>query len=100
MHSWARLKQLLLEISKLMKTEYPNMKYALFPRAFCYVTDKNAKMTTRGIALQSMKHDNVQNLEEERDNPLGTHYLVHVGRGANLRSAVIQNLFLQHNQFL
>jgi hypothetical protein len=38
-------------ISKLMKSEYPNMQYALFPGAFHYVTDKNVKMTTRGIAL-------------------------------------------------
>jgi hypothetical protein len=79
------------QISKLMKSEYPNMQYALFPRAFHYVTDKNVKMTTRGIALQIMKHDNVpvakfreelvrkwQNLDKESGNPLGTQYLVHV----------------------
>jgi ribosomal protein L33 len=46
-------------ISKLMKTEYTNMRYDLFPRAFHYVTDKNAKMTTRKIALQIMKYDDV-----------------------------------------
>jgi hypothetical protein len=33
-------------ISKLMKKQYPNMQYALFPWAFHYVTDKNVKMTT------------------------------------------------------
>jgi hypothetical protein len=100
-------------ISKLMKSEYPNMQYALFPRAFHYVTDKNVKMTTRGIALQIMKHDDVpvakfreelvrkwQNLDEESGNPLGTQYLVPVGRGANLGSEVMRNLFLRHNQFL
>jgi hypothetical protein len=96
-----------------MKSEYPNMQYALFPQEFHYVTDKNVKMTTRGIALQIMKHDNMhvakfreelvrkwQNLDEESGNPPGTQYLVPVGRGANLGSEVMWNLFLRHNQFL
>jgi hypothetical protein len=96
-----------------MKSEYPNMQYALFPRAFHYVADKNFKMTTRGIALQIMKHNDVpvakfreelvrkwQNLDEESGNPLRTQYLVPVGRDANLGSEVIRNLFLQQNQFL
>jgi hypothetical protein len=96
-----------------MKNEYPNMQYALIPRAFHYVTDKNVKMTTRGIALQIMKHDDVpvakfreelvrkwQNLDEESGNPLGTQYLVPVGLGANLGSEVMRNLFLRQNQFL
>jgi hypothetical protein len=100
-------------ISKLMKSEYPNMQYALFPRAFHYVTDKNVKMTAQGIALQIMKHDDVpvakfgeelvrkwQNLDKESGNPLGTQYLVPVGRGANLGSEVMRNLFLRQNQFL
>jgi hypothetical protein len=34
-------------ISKMMKGEYPNMQYALFPWAFHYVTDNNVRMTTR-----------------------------------------------------
>jgi uncharacterized membrane protein YheB (UPF0754 family) len=100
-------------ISKLMKSEYPNMQYALFPRAFHYVTDKNVKMTTRGISLQIMRHDDVpvtkfreklvrkwQNMDEESGNPLGTQYVVHVGRGANLGSEVMRNLFLRQNKFL
>jgi hypothetical protein len=100
-------------ISKLMKSEYPNMQYAWFPRAFHYVTDENVRMTTRGIALQIMKHDDVpvakfqeelvrkwQNLDEESGNPLGTQYLVHVGHGTNLGSEVMRNLFLRQNQFL
>jgi hypothetical protein len=33
-------------IRKLMKSEYPNMQYDLFPWEFHYVTDKNFKMTT------------------------------------------------------
>jgi hypothetical protein len=95
-----------------MRSEYPNMQYAFFPRAFHYVTDKNVKMTTGGIALQIMKHDDVpvaklreelarkwQNLDEN-GNPLGTQYLVPVGHGSNLGSEVMWNLFLRQNQFL
>jgi hypothetical protein len=60
-----------------------------------------------------MKHDDVpvakfreelvlkwQNLDEENGKLLGTQYLVPVGRGANLGSEVMQNLFLRHTQFL
>jgi hypothetical protein len=70
-------------------------------------------MTTRGIALQIMKHDDLpvakfreelvrkwQKLDEESGSPLGTQYLVPVGRGANLGSEVMRNLFVQQNQFL
>jgi hypothetical protein len=70
-------------------------------------------MTTRGTALEIMKHDDVpvakfreelvrkwQNMDEESGNPLGTQYLVPVGRGANLGSEVMRNLFLRQNQFL
>jgi hypothetical protein len=97
----------------MMKSQYRNMQYALFPRVFHYVTDKIVKMTTRGIPLQVMKHDDVpvakfreelvskwQNLDEESGNPLGTQYLVPVGCGANLGSEVMWNLFLRQNQFL
>jgi hypothetical protein len=61
------------------------MQYALFPRAFHYVTYKNVKMTTQEINLQIMKHVGVpvakfqeelvskwQNLDEDNGNPLGT----------------------------
>jgi hypothetical protein len=91
-----------------MKSEYPNMQYDLFPWAFHYVADKNVKMTTQGITLQIMKHNDVpvtkireelvrkwQNLDEESGNPLETQYLVPVGRGANLGSEVMRNLFLR-----
>jgi hypothetical protein len=40
-----------------------------------------------------------QDLDEESGNPLGTQYLAPVGRGANLRSEVMRNLFLRQNQF-
>jgi hypothetical protein len=42
----------------------------------------------------------VQNLDKESVYPLGTQYLVPVGRGANLGSEVMRNLFLRQNQFL
>jgi hypothetical protein len=96
-----------------MKREYPNMQYTLFPWAFHYVTNKNVKMTTRGIALQILKHGDMpvpkfreelvrkwQNLDEESGNYLGTQYLVPVGHDANLGSEVMRNLFLRQNQFL
>jgi hypothetical protein len=100
-------------ISKLMKSEYPNMQYAFSPRVFHYVAERNVKMTTRGIALQVMKHDDVpvakfweelvrkwQILDKESGNSLGTQYVVHVGRGANLGSEVMRNLFPLKSQFL
>jgi hypothetical protein len=70
-------------------------------------------MTTRGIALQIMKHDDVpvvkfreelvrklQNLNPKKGNPLGTQYVVPVGCGTNLVSEAMQDLFLHQNQFL
>jgi hypothetical protein len=97
-------------ISKLMKSEYPNMQYTLFPQAFHYVTYKNVKMIARGIALQIMKHDDVpvtkfreelvrkwQNLDEESGKPPGTQYLVYMVRGANLLSEVMRNLFFNRS---
>jgi hypothetical protein len=83
-------------ITKMMKSEYGTMQYALFSRAFYYVTAKNMKTTTQIIALQIMKHDDVpivtfqedlvrkwQNLDKDSGNPLASQYLVPVGRGAN-----------------
>jgi hypothetical protein len=73
----------------MMESEYKTMQYALFPRAFHYVTEKNVKMTTQGIALQIMKNDDVpiakyqedlvrkwQKLDEDSGNPLASQYLV------------------------
>jgi hypothetical protein len=97
----------------MMKSEYKTMQYSLFPRAFHYVTEKNVKMTTRGIALQIMKNDDVpiaksqedlvrkwQNLDEDSGNPLASQYLVPVGLGENLGREVMCNIFLRQNQFL
>jgi hypothetical protein len=96
-----------------MKSDYSTMQYALFPYAFHYITEQNVKITTRGITLQIMKNDDVsiskfredmaskwQNLDEESGNPLALQYLVTVGCGANLGSAVMRSLFHQQNQII
>jgi hypothetical protein len=83
------------------------MQYYLFPWAFHYVTEENVKMTTRGIALQIMKSDDVpiaksqedlvrkwQNLDEDSGSPLASQYRVPVGLGENLGGEVMCNLFL------
>jgi hypothetical protein len=46
-------------LGKLMTGEHNNLQYALFPRSFHYITDKNKRLTTRGIAIQIMKSDNI-----------------------------------------
>jgi hypothetical protein len=69
---------------KLMKGEHSNLQYALFTRPFHYTTDKNKRITTRGITIQIMKSDNIspakfredmvqqwQQIEKESGNPLG-----------------------------
>jgi hypothetical protein len=38
-------------LGKLMKVEHSNLQYALFPRSFHYINDKNKRLTTRGIAI-------------------------------------------------
>jgi hypothetical protein len=71
-------------LSKLMKGEHSNLQYALFPRSFHYITDKNKRLTTRGVAIQIMKSDNIspakfreimvqqwQRIEEESGNLRG-----------------------------
>jgi hypothetical protein len=76
---------------------------------------QDVKMTTRGIALQIMKIDDMpvaqfredmvkkcQNLDEERGNPLAQQHLVPLGHGTNLGSIVRmrKSLFHTQNQFL
>jgi hypothetical protein len=71
-------------LSKLMKGEHINLHYALYPRSFHYINDKNQMLTKRGIAMQIMKSDNIlhakfredmvqqwKRIEEESNNPLG-----------------------------
>jgi hypothetical protein len=98
---------------KLMKGEHTNLQYALFPWSFHYITDKNKRLTTRGITIQIMKSDNIspakfredmvqqwQRTEEESGNPLGGQYFVPVGRGADLGTNTMTNIFHKQNQFL
>jgi hypothetical protein len=71
-------------LGKLVKVEHSNLQYSLFPRSFHYITDKNKRLTTRGIAIHIMKSDHIspakfsedmvqqwQRIEEESGNPLG-----------------------------
>jgi hypothetical protein len=44
-------------LGKLMKGEHINLQYALFLQSFYYSTDKNKRLTTRGITIQIMKSD-------------------------------------------
>jgi hypothetical protein len=100
-------------LSKLMKREHINLQYALFPRTFHYITDKNKRLTTRGIAIQIMKSDNIspakfkedmvqqwQRTEEESGNPMGGQYFVSVGGGADLGTNAMTNIFNKQSQFL
>jgi hypothetical protein len=46
-------------LGELMKGDHSNLQYALFPWSFHYITYKNKRLTTRGIAIQIMKSDNI-----------------------------------------
>jgi hypothetical protein len=46
-------------LGKLLKGEHNNIQFALFSRSFHYITDKNKRLTTRGIAIHVMKSDNI-----------------------------------------
>jgi hypothetical protein len=93
-------------LEKIIKGEHNNLQYALFPRSFHYIADKNKMLTTTGIAIQIMKSENIshakfredkiqqwQRIEEESGNPLGGQYFVPVGRGADLGTNAMTNIF-------
>jgi hypothetical protein len=95
-------------LGKLMKGDHNNLQYALLPRSFHYITDKNKRLTTRGIAIKIMKSDNISpakfredvvqpwhRIKEERGNPLGGQYF-----GADLWTNTMTNIFHKQNQFL
>jgi hypothetical protein len=46
---------------KLMPGEHKHAQYALFPRSFHYIKDKNKRLPTRGVAIQIMimKHGDI-----------------------------------------
>jgi hypothetical protein len=99
-------------LGKLMKGYHSNLQYALFPRSLHYITHKNKRLKTRGIAIQIMKSDNIspakfredmvqqwQRIEEESGNPPGGENFIPGGRGADLRTNNMTNVFHKHNQF-
>jgi hypothetical protein len=54
-------------MAKLMAREHKIVKYALFPRAFHYINDKNKLLSTRGVATQIMKNDDVSPAQFRED---------------------------------
>jgi hypothetical protein len=91
---------------KLMAREHKSVQYALFPRAFHYINNKNKRLSTRGVAIQIMKKSDVspaqfredmvkkwQRIQESSGNPLGNQYFVPVGRGADLGTTAMTKIF-------
>jgi hypothetical protein len=89
-----------------MAGEHKIVQYALFPRAFHYINDKNKRLSTRGVAIQIMKNDDVspaqfredmvkkwQRIEESSGNHLASQYFVPVGRGDDLGTTAMTNFF-------
>jgi hypothetical protein len=100
-------------LGKLMTEDNSNLQNALFPRSFHYITDNNKRLTTRCIAIQIMKSDNIspakfredlvqqwQRIEDESGNRLDGQYFVPVGRRADLGTSAMNNIFHKQNQFL
>jgi hypothetical protein len=54
-------------MSKIMAGEHKNVEYALFPRSFHYINDKNKRLSTRGVAIQIMKHDDISPAQFRED---------------------------------
>jgi hypothetical protein len=80
-------------MSKLMAGEHKNVQYALFPRSFHYINNKNKRISTRGVPLHIMKHDDNppakfredmvkkwQGIEESSGHPLASQLFVAVGQ--------------------
>jgi hypothetical protein len=101
-------------IGKLMTVAHKDSHYALYPRAFHYITNKNKRLATRGITIQKiMKSDEIsptkirggmvhqwQMIEEASENPLRNQYFVPVGRGAELGTTAMTKIFHSQNDFL
>jgi hypothetical protein len=100
-------------MTKLMAGEHKNVQYALFTRSLHTINDNNKRLSTRGVAIQSMKHDNVspaqfredmvkkwQSIEESSGNPLASQYFVPVGRSADIGATAMTKIFHGHNPFL
>jgi hypothetical protein len=100
-------------MEKLMAGEHKSVQYALFPRAFHYINDKNKRLSTWGVAIQIMKNDDVspaqfredmvkkwQHIEELSGNHLAKQYFVPVGRGDDLGTTAMTKIFHGRNHFL
>jgi hypothetical protein len=92
-HPWYSYRDEMKErMSKLMAGERKHVQYALFPGSFQYINDKDKHISTRGVAIQIIKHDDIspaqfredmvkkwQNIEESSGNPLASQLFVPVG---------------------
>jgi hypothetical protein len=100
-------------MEKIMAVEQKSVQYALFPRAFHYINDKNKRLSTRGVAIQIMKNDDVspaqfrrdmikkwQRIEESSGNPLANQNFFPVGRGVDLGTTAMTKIFHGQNHFL
>jgi hypothetical protein len=98
---------------KLMAGEHKSVQYALFPRAFHSINNQKKCLSTRGVAIQVMKNDDVspaqfredivkkwQRIEESSGNPLANQYFIPVGRGADLGTTAMPKIFHGQNHFL
>jgi hypothetical protein len=47
------------EMSKLMSGAHKNVQCELFPRSFHCINDKSKQLSTRGVAIQIMKPDDI-----------------------------------------
>jgi hypothetical protein len=54
-------------MSKLMAGEHKNVQYTLFPRSFHYINNKNKCLSTCGVAIKIMKHDDISPAQFRED---------------------------------
>jgi hypothetical protein len=100
-------------MSKLMAGEHTHVHYELFPISFHYINDRNKRLSSRGVAIQIIKYDDIstaqfredmvkkwQRIEESSGNPLARQLFVPVGRGADLGTTTMTKIFHRQNQFL
>jgi hypothetical protein len=64
--------------------------------SFHYITDKNKRLTTRGITIHIVKIDNMSPAKFR----VGGQYFVPVGRGVGLGTPEMTNIFHKQNQLL
>jgi hypothetical protein len=100
-------------MSKLMAGEQKNVQYALFPRSFHYINDKDKRLSTHGMAIRIMKHDDIfpsqlredmvkkwQRMEDSSGNTLASQLFVPVGRGYDLGTITMAKVLHGKNKFL